>query len=744
MVVESREETIDLLTAISWGRAETSLRELRQTRSEPAVRVDAVRRCIVGLRRVMSGAAGPQFREVVNLMFGDITWGPNGTGRPRLKLRMLRALGPASLYLWNCVPMKVEVLGMGSSAIRAYEAAVWPEESALLAELKVRGAVASRLSPGRSPHFLCDSGYWLLSALIDCEEQLAMERFLPPTKGLALSQGLPEASCKRPHYGPAIAAALLQHSNCLAEGVHWHLACAASGISRSRSPLQIVPFYEIAALTLLLCDGCRTDGRGHQGVALDDVLWSFGKLVSYGQRSGGNSGELLLPSRLALANAVHQSAPRNAWRGRGDEAVLFGRPNLCPTILRPTVCIDGMSLLSSDPQAPAMLPGCLYERNRPSSHLRSLGRISLEDSARCSQAAGDDILLLLPVHPGLTRHLTSVFTWLLPAFAWLYGRTGPRIFAAMWRNAGLRNPPLMNTSSTDVVLVPMLPAHVEPHRVIGSELFHFLSKRAVRSLSSSLSCHCYSRGAVWGHLESPFNSPADIVASDSRALRAKLSTFIRPSLTHGSELWKAARAWQHPTQKARVLFVERGTNTMHPRNATNLDSLKYALKAWPLSGELAVADLVMQRLPLLMQLQAVLHFTEVLVGVFGASLAWVALMPPGSYVVQLHVPTTAGTPHFGSCWSAGGPGGQAWGANPRSEWGAWARAMGIHHACAALGPPEPLDRCRRCQVSLDAWEVPQFPVAVDSAASLLRDAACRILAKRRKVSDAPCFQNVTV
>merc|ERR1712216_946011 len=92
---------------------------------------------------------------------------------------------------------------------------------------------------------------------------------------------------------------------------------------------------------------------------------------------------------------------------------------------------------------------------------------------------------------------------------------------------------------------------------------------------------------------------------------------------------------------------------------------------------LALARLQLQRLSLVDQAYAVLHETEVLVAPFGASMAWLPLLPRGSFFLELHPGPVEHMPHFGSCNTRGrgfdrGP----WGANLRSEWGAWAVAAG--------------------------------------------------------------------
>uniref|UniRef100_A0A7S4QX15 Uncharacterized protein n=1 Tax=Alexandrium monilatum TaxID=311494 RepID=A0A7S4QX15_9DINO len=113
-------------------------------------------------------------------------------------------------------------------------------------------------------------------------------------------------------------------------------------------------------------------------------------------------------------------------------------------------------------------------------------------------------------------------------------------------------------------------------------------------------------------------------------------------------------------------------------------------------------------------------------------------MRAGAHVVQLHPGPAGGVPHFGSCWASGGEAGGPWGANRRSEWGAWAHAAGVHHACA-VAPAVQEDRCLR-QLRPERWEVPHFEVDVGRAAALVVDAALRISAaaggRRRRGASA--------
>merc|ERR1712048_326885 len=138
-----------------------------------------------------------------------------------------------------------------------------------------------------------------------------------------------------------------------------------------------------------------------------------------------------------------------------------------------------------------------------------------------------------------------------------------------------------------------------------------------------------------------------------------------------------------------------GVTHERKRNLTNIDNLRRALSK---ESELSVVRAVMQKLPFVAQLYAVMYEVQVLVAAFGASLAWTAFLPEGSFVVQIH-PSPEGAPHFGSCFSG-------WGGNPRSEWGAWARAAGIHYACVSK-PATSEDRCYR-DLATKRWDVDTF------------------------------------
>ncbi|CAK8987936.1 unnamed protein product [Durusdinium trenchii] len=138
----------------------------------------------------------------------------------------------------------------------------------------------------------------------------------------------------------------------------------------------------------------------------------------------------------------------------------------------------------------------------------------------------------------------------------------------------------------------------------------------------------------------------------------------------------------------------------------------------------------LHELPLMRQIKNVLE-TEVMLAVFGATLAWIPLMQKNSFVIEMHPGPPEGLTLWGSCWTA--PPGifptkalASWDVNPRSEFGGWARTAHVNHACVA----RPASTNRRCLRSLrvEAFEVWSFEADVDEIVTLVKDAN---MARRR-------------
>eukprot|EP00929_Paragymnodinium_shiwhaense_P086726 TRINITY_DN47183_c0_g1_i1.p1 TRINITY_DN47183_c0_g1~~TRINITY_DN47183_c0_g1_i1.p1 ORF type:complete len:1065 (+),score=160.28 TRINITY_DN47183_c0_g1_i1:78-3272(+) len=241
-------------------------------------------------------------------------------GTSRRAQRMRRALIPASLYMWNIVPLKLNMmlspgLQQGAEAPRREQLLVDEDmfawERHFLTELRSLASTAFQ-TPGpvgesllrssagwvKHSHYFCKTGYWLSSALSDCYDALfggavltanATFTMLQDILAVAEQRGVAEANCEpaREKYSMHVAADMLVNSVCLEDSVLWHVACGLSRVLApgrgylSKEDLAIGLYHlEVAGMTMLICDDCRFDGLGHSGAALDDVLLLFGKLVS--------------------------------------------------------------------------------------------------------------------------------------------------------------------------------------------------------------------------------------------------------------------------------------------------------------------------------------------------------------------------------------------------------------------------------------------------------------------------------
>merc|ERR1719159_647390 len=91
------------------------------------------------------------------------------------------------------------------------------------------------------------------------------------------------------------------------------------------------------------------------------------------------------------------------------------------------------------------------------------------------------------------------------------------------------------------------------------------------------------------------------------------------------------------------------------------------------------------------------------------------LLPAGAYAIELH-PPTRGNGISGSCFTG-------WDTNAHSEWGSWALAIGVHHACVARPRASP-HRCYQ-DFHIDYMnQAPlfrEFEVDVTTAALLVSD-----------------------
>ena len=211
---------------------------------------------------------------------------------------------------------------------------------------------------------------------------------------------------------------------------------------------------------------------------------------------------------------------------------------------------------------------------------------------------------------------------------------------------------------------------------------------------------------MWGYVEPNLRAHGDLGQDFTAELRASLQRRY-PSPARDSLLLGAARrgfsVWPRPAWKAQprddrvgVLLTHRllrtaGASAAEPpplrtgggeaeraeaalravrsdvrsdmvaRNTTNQGELRRALlelARGSASPPLRLLAGPLERLPLAAQLHLMLHHVEVMVQPFGAGLAWSALAPAGSYVLELQQ-DGVGTTNFVSCFPLGGEGGEA-------------------------------------------------------------------------------------
>ncbi|CAE7477865.1 unnamed protein product [Symbiodinium natans] len=667
----------------------------------------------------------------------------------------------AHMYIWGFVPVKVDYFRSNRTGIGAplaggrdvsphreslYLATAWADEVAFLKELRGRArsaAAKSRHARQIFPHSFCRTGWFKVPMLSDCTD------FLWRTLRAGWLQGpispdqhlpdlLPRRSCKLLSTAVGVATKLLVSSSCLADDAQFHAACALSEMVSMQDLDMAAAHWEVVALLLLLCDGCRLDGRGFTAGALDQVLWTFGSLVIEATRLKRVRPHEEPLAYLQAARAAAQAVPISAWRSR-REPHSFGRPP-CQRVLRGPLCVHDGQLLTADPAASdpfeRNLPTCHYERQKLRSTALRLqpmpGQVGRLPS--CTAAPRDTILLALPVYLRNTWHLTTALIFFQGALAWFHGPSGRKVLASLWHSAGLGSPPGgLQRNATEVLLVPSpRPGRVtELQRMVFVSLFGLLSDAPIRSLQPPGPCRCYQRAGLWGILEAPFSGPGDLIYPDVSAMRRAVAGEVHRLLpVSPPDPWRQRR----PVGAVPALLVSRcgrgGKADCQKRNVTNLPTLSSALRRQG-HGLLSVATLRMEDYPLLVQLQLILFRTRVLIAAFGATLAWTAFLQRGSFVIELHPGPPDRLVHWGSCWRQPpamfellDPPVPIWDLNPRSEWGGWAQAAHVHHACVAK-PQAHGSRCLRLHV-VDDWEVPEFETDVETVVALSLDAARRL------------------
>lgn len=138
----------------------------------------------------------------------------------------------------------------------------------------------------------------------------------------------------------------LREDECLANQIAIYFACSLSRLSKALQAAGPQPlrsagdFLEAALLRMLLCQGCRRDGRGLSVVPMDRALWMLGFLRNAGAAAGwaGQAGQ-----RYKAAMVQFQSHPERWWRPEGLSAV-YGRTRHCPMALT-DLCVRRSGLM---------------------------------------------------------------------------------------------------------------------------------------------------------------------------------------------------------------------------------------------------------------------------------------------------------------------------------------------------------------------------------------------------------------
>eukprot|EP00928_Gymnodinium_smaydae_P045794 TRINITY_DN30483_c2_g1_i2.p1 TRINITY_DN30483_c2_g1~~TRINITY_DN30483_c2_g1_i2.p1 ORF type:complete len:798 (-),score=161.54 TRINITY_DN30483_c2_g1_i2:2-2395(-) len=757
-----------------------------------------------------------------------------------------RAAAVALEYLRSYIPAKFLLLRRLRTEVAPSLAALFSAERALLDALAAAAAraAAAPAEAGPAPHSYCGHS-WLaaitatcvghLSATLegghaDFHDALIVEpdlfgcgmRLTETPAGLAddvqgawLQRGslYNWTTADAQQHGFAIEATLegVRDTPCVAQEVLRSLSCGLSVLARagggeegpaalpagygSDAGAAVAParleastaaaFLEDAALRLLLCHGCRYDGRGLAGVSLDEVTWLLGFLRDAARhwRRGGAE----LRAAYARALAEFRSHPTGWWRGDGDQLHLYGRTADCASAWR-DLCVFQGKIETLNPEVPVALPSCQLDREP--SDFSSVSRLPKEASASCSWAPAGVVGLFLPINVGALNslnHLTGIITWLLPALAWLHGgEQRERLIAALWRRGGLAGipPRALEAASTEVILVMHHGDVRQPGKVtttaqsIVRELLPMLSLRAVWSVEDEefrSRRRCFA-SAIWGYPDPSLRMRGDLDFAFAGRLRGVLRTHLdhlalaSPSSAAAaaarSEDGSAWRAVLHRAMRLRgfrltpspprgsrreeghsrrlgVLLAYRMTTLKHvlERNFTNVQALTSRL-VQHVDGTPPLQLMVgaMEKLTLATQLRLAMDFVDIMVQPFGAGMTFSLVMRRGSYVIELQEDGVS-TSNFVGCFSAWAPrrGSRSpdaehvaatetqdlWepSANPNSEWGAWARANRVHFACVSRRPTPA--RCYRAYMP-SAWDTPFLTVDVDSVVALVLDAAKRL------------------
>eukprot|EP00435_Cladocopium_sp_Y103_P024678 s2640_g6.t1 len=561
----------------------------------------------------------------------------------------------------------------------------------------------------------------------------------------------------------------LRDADCLAEQIALYFACGLSRLSRAMAvsaesnTTQVVEllgaaanFVEGAALRMLLCDGCRWDGRGLSVVQLDQALWILGFLRNEERNEETVYMELateFVGQRYRAALVQFQGHPGRWWHRQQGLSGVYGRVQHCPMALT-DLCVQSNQLIlrTQDLQTPAALGSCHLDFGMLD--FTPLKAFSFNSTSNCNWSSHVALLLPLSVvpHRSLT-HPTGFFTWFLPALALFQGGEKTRkLLLALWQRDGIHGgPEKLEPGNTDVFLVP----YGDSTETVGlkSNRFHFFLQmlsprvRSIQELQED-ECHCY-KVALWGFPDPSLRLHGDLDWRDAEHFRR---TFRYHLMSHGIDKADKQSAENlaehlqhfHPNSLG-LLFAYRTAKVFDPeeglqRRISNQDAVFEALaELVRRTPPLHLMYLSWEKLSIVDQVRLALDFVDILVQPFGAGMSWSLFLPAGSYVVELQQ-DSIDTAHFVSCFRPNitpaiqeGLSGydSPWepATNAHSEWGAWAFMNKINFACVSNRPT--YAHCKR-SFSPTIWDTPFIDVDIDTVTTLVADAARRLTYARNR------------
>lgn len=325
--------------------------------------------------------------------------------------------------------------------------------------------------------------------------------------------------------------ALYEESECVNDDLAAWLACGLSHVdvaqtnptlSRIERAQQLDTagnFLEIMALWMLLCDGCRYDGKGLSTLALDEALWMLG----FFRVASLEDGKLLDQMGYHEAMGQFHLHPKRWWHRETNLEAIYGRPSHCPLVLS-HLCVRRNELIWGRPKmdAPVALASC-HQDYLPS-EFTPLQAYTKNSTRHCTRQ--QNIALLLPVGIGSVnglQHPTGFFTWFLPALTLFQeGERTRKLLQALWRRDHIPGPPPEKLdANTEVFLVPY-DSEENTYDPVGSPFkvfFKMMSPnlRSLRELHES-KCYCF-KAAIWGYPEASMRMHGDLDWMDAQHFR---------------------------------------------------------------------------------------------------------------------------------------------------------------------------------------------------------------------------------